>query len=154
MEHATRATAVPDPVPIHTLAYRSAKRRAAALGCNRAALASVPRRHRYTSIQVAAAEALRLRPLRLHSSARLGQRQYPSQALKPSPALMSVALGACSVDDQTMISCWNPQAHPPSNVPQPAAGEHGDYNEGVFCPLSNLELPRAHMCTISYVPYT
>ena len=61
-EHATRATAVADPVPIHTLAYRTAKRRAAALGCNRAALASVPRRRRYTSIQVAAAEALRRRP--------------------------------------------------------------------------------------------
>ncbi len=59
MQHAPR----PYPIPSQsTLAYRSAKRRAAALGCNRAALASVPRRRRYTSIQVAAAEALRLRP--------------------------------------------------------------------------------------------
>ena len=39
-------------------------------------------------------------------------------------ALMSVALCARSVDDQTMIACWNPPAHPPSSVPQPAAGEH------------------------------
>jgi hypothetical protein len=45
-------------------------------------------------------------------------------------ALMSVALCACSVDDQTMIACWNPPAHPPSTVPQPAAGEHGVANFG------------------------
>jgi hypothetical protein len=39
---------------------------------------------------------------------------------------MSVALCARrSVDGQTMIACWDPPAHPPSTVPQPAAGEPG-----------------------------
>lgn len=123
MQHAPR----PYPIPSQsTLAYRSAKRRAAALGCNRAALASVPRRRRYTSIQVAAAEALRLRPHVCTRPPASDSERVPRTGTQAQPrALMSVALCACSVDDQTMIACWNPPAHPPSTVPQPAAGEHG-----------------------------
>jgi len=129
MQHAPR----PYPIPSQaTLAYRSAKRRAAALGCNRAALASVP-----PAIVAAILPFQLLQPRRCGCGCTCALVRPPRTATvrltgtQAQPrALMSVALCACSVDDQTMIACWNPPAHPPSTVPQPAAGEHGVANFG------------------------